>query len=281
MNARGMLVSIDGPGGSGKSTITALVSQQLSARDLHPWATAEPSSTALGELIRASTDIYHGIALACLVAGDRHHHLAAEIRPRLRDGAVVICDRCLPSSFVLQRMDDVSWDVIGQLNAGTEPPDVAVILNADPPVLRQRMELRGGTHSRFERAPDGPAIEHALYQDTAGRLRAEGWQICEIDTTNRTAASSAAIVAARILTMHAERSAHDSQQPVIADILISATRLNSVPNDNWSGSPAGPSMSSSSPRRKPAPAAASWPVPSHRPGGTSASRCPSPEGTAS
>jgi dTMP kinase len=218
MNARGMLVSIDGPGGSGKSTIAALVSQRLSARGLHPWATAEPSSTALGRLIRASTDIYHGIALACLVAGDRHHHLAAEIRPHLRDGAIVICDRYLPSSFVLQRIDGVSWEVIGQLNVGAEPPDVAVILNADPLTLRQRMELRGGTHSRFERAPDGPAIEHALYQDTVSRLHALGWQICEIDTTNRTAASAAAIVTDRILTMHAERSAHDGQQPVIADI---------------------------------------------------------------
>jgi hypothetical protein len=222
-----------------------------------------------------------GAHFDAVAVGVRQGHVIGVATARLRDGAVVICDRYLPSSFVLQRMDDVSWDVIGQLNAGAEPPDVAVILNADPLVLRQRMELRGGTHSRFERAPDGPAIEHALYQDTVRGLRAEGWQICEIDTTNRTAASSATIVTDRILTMHAERSAHDSQQPVIADILISATRLNSVPNDNWSGSPAGPSMSSSSPRRKPAPAAASWPVPSHRPGGTSASRCPSPQDTAS
>ena len=72
-------------------------------------------------MIRASTDIYRGMALACLVAGDRHHHLATEIRPHQQAGDVVICDRYLPSSLVLQRMDDVGWDTIWQLNSGAEP----------------------------------------------------------------------------------------------------------------------------------------------------------------
>jgi len=119
-------------------------------------------------MIRASTDTYRGMALACLVAGDRHHHLATEIRPRLQAGFTVISDRYLPSSLVLQRMDDVDQETIWQLNKGAEPPDLAVILNATPAVLGGRLARRGGTHSRFERQPDGPAIESALYQDTAG-----------------------------------------------------------------------------------------------------------------
>ncbi len=52
--------------------------------------TTEPSRTALGEQIRAGTDTDRGMALACLVAGDRHHHLAAEILPDLRAGKVVV-----------------------------------------------------------------------------------------------------------------------------------------------------------------------------------------------
>ena len=39
----------------------------------------------------------------------------------------MICDRYLPSSLVLQRMDGVDWDTIWQLNTGAEPPDLAVI----------------------------------------------------------------------------------------------------------------------------------------------------------
>jgi len=210
MSIHGTFVSIDGPGGAGKST-AALVCGQLADRGLKVFPTAEPSSTPLGKMIRAGTDIYRGMALACLVAGDRHHHLATEIRPQHQAGAIVICDRYLPSSLVLQRMDDVDWDTIWQLNAGAEPPDLAVILNAAPAILTRRLAGRGGSHSRFERRPDGPATEAALYQDTTARLTAPGWPICSIDTTDRTPGDVAARVIDRILPLHANRSAHGGQ----------------------------------------------------------------------
>ncbi len=76
----GLLVSIDGPGGSGKSTLAAILTARLASRGLAARQTREPSPTPLGQLIRAGTDDYAGMALACLVAGDRHHHLATEIR---------------------------------------------------------------------------------------------------------------------------------------------------------------------------------------------------------
>ncbi len=211
MNIHGLFVSIDGPGGAGKSTTAALACGQLARRGLQVFPTAEPSSTPLGKMIRASTDLYRGMALACLVAGDRHHHLATEIRPQRQAGAIVICDRYLPSSLVLQRMDDVDWDTIWQLNTGAEPPDLTVILNAAPAVLTQRLASRGGTHSRFERRPDGPATEAALYHDTTARLTALGWPVCSIDTTDRTPGDVAAIVIDRILPLHADRSDHGGQ----------------------------------------------------------------------
>ena len=120
MSSDGIFVSIDGPGGVGKSTAARLICEQLTAQGRQVCLTAEPSRTPLGEMIRASTDTYCGIALACLVAGDRHHHLATEIRPQLHAGAIVISDRYLPSSLVLQRMDGVDQDTIWQLNSGAE-----------------------------------------------------------------------------------------------------------------------------------------------------------------
>jgi hypothetical protein len=130
---------------SASTTTAALVSQRLAAAGLQVRATGEPSRTPLGEMIRASTDLYRGMALACLVAGDRHHHLATEIRPQRRAGAIVICDRYLPSGLVLQRMDGVGWDTIWQLNAGAETPGLSghtergasrPRLAADPPRRR-------------------------------------------------------------------------------------------------------------------------------------------------
>lgn len=135
MNARGLFVRIDGPGGTGKTTVAALVRDQLIVRGWLVHMTAEPSPTPLRQLIRASTDTYHGMALACLVAGDRHHHLAAEIRPHVESGAIVLSDRYLPASLVLQRMDGLDWETIWKLNTPVEVPDLAVILNAEPEIL--------------------------------------------------------------------------------------------------------------------------------------------------
>ncbi len=210
MTNPGLFVSIDGPGGAGKSTAVILIAEQLAAHGRPVHATTEPTRTPLGELIRAGTDIYSGMALACLVAGDRHHHLASEIRPEWQRGAVVFCDRYLPSSLVLQRIDGLDWSTIWYLNSGADRPDLAVILNAVPAVLTGRMNQRRGPHSRFERQPSGSQDESDLYRDTAARLSALGWNVCEIDSTASTADQVATIVTDRILSIDADRRSHGS-----------------------------------------------------------------------
>lgn len=207
MTSTGLFVSIDGPGGSGKSRTAALAREQLTALGLPVHATTEPSRTTLGNLIRASTYTYQGMSLACLVAGDRHHHLSAEIRPQLHANAIVISDRYLPSSLVLQRMDGLTWETIWQLNAGADTPDLAVIMTAEPTVLTSRLAERGGAHSRFEDLPDGSAAEYALYHEAAARLTALGWPVCQIDNTSLPPADAAAIVTDRVLALRAERKA--------------------------------------------------------------------------
>jgi dTMP kinase len=200
---QGLLVSIDGPGGSGKSTLAALVASRVAGHGLAVRWTREPSPTPLGQLIRAGTDEYAGMTLACLVAGDRHHHLAAEIRPALAAGQIVICDRYLPASLVLQRMDGISWDVILQLNQGADQPALAVVLNGSPAVIAARLAARGA-HSRFERQPGSSQTESHLYTDTAARLAQVGWPVCTIDITTRSADQAAMIVTDRILALHAD-----------------------------------------------------------------------------
>jgi dTMP kinase len=203
------LVSIDGPGGSGKSTLTALITAQLASHGVPVYPTTEPSPTPLGQLIRASTDTYTGMALACLVAGDRYHHLATEIRPRLAVGQTVICDRYFPSSLVLQRMDGVGLDVITGLNSSADRPDLAVILNGDPHVIAARLTARG-RRSRFERQPGSSVTESRLYHDTAVRLADAGWPVCIIDVTTRSACEAAMMITDRILALDANR---EREQP--------------------------------------------------------------------
>lgn len=67
-------------------------------------------------------------ARACLVAADRYHCLATEIRSALAAGKIVLCDRYVASSYVLQHLDGVPIEFIEALNADANRPDLAVIL---------------------------------------------------------------------------------------------------------------------------------------------------------
>jgi dTMP kinase len=99
-------------------------------------------------------------------------------------------------------MDGLSWDVIRQLNDGTDQPALAVILNAAPDVIAARLAARG-RHSRFERQPGSSRTESRFYHDTAQRLAQEGWPACGIDVTDRTAREAAMMVTERILALRA------------------------------------------------------------------------------
>lgn len=178
----GTLITLDGPGGVGKSTAARQVVDALAAAGLPVYATTQPSRSPLGELARYGTDTYRGMALACLCAADRHHQLATEILPALREGNVVVCDRYVASSLVLQGLDGLSAEVVWQLNCGVYRPDLSIILTGDPQVIDARLRARGG-HSRFERAEDNSDRETGLYVHAVADLHAKGWPVATLDAT--------------------------------------------------------------------------------------------------
>ncbi|MGH3565288.1 MAG: dTMP kinase [Pseudonocardia sp.] len=131
----GVLITLDGPGGVGKSTAArAWSSRHWPQPGCRLHATTQPSRAPLGELARHGTDTYRGMALACLCAADRHHQLATEIVPALREGTIVVCDSYVASSLVLQGLDGLAAEVVWQLNHGVYRPDLSVILTGDPVV---------------------------------------------------------------------------------------------------------------------------------------------------
>jgi dTMP kinase len=178
----GVFISIDGPGGAGKTTLVEHLQRWLTAQGHPVHATTEPSHTALGRLARHRTDNYRGHALACLVAADRYHHLVSEIRPAVAAGKIVLCDRYVASSYVLQRLDGVPLEFIQALNADADRPDLAVILTADPVATTKRIARRGA-HTRFETDHDLHRREAALYQDTVILLAAAGYRLLIVDST--------------------------------------------------------------------------------------------------
>ncbi|KOT62932.1 MULTISPECIES: dTMP kinase [Streptomyces] len=193
----GRLVTLDGPGGVGKSTTIAALTAHLRERGETVHATTEPSHSALGQFTRAHADHIRGRALACLVAADRYHHLGTEIQPRLAAGATVVCDRYLASTLVVQRLDDVPEPFLLALNADIRLPDLAVILTAAPDTIAGRLARRGA-HHRFEKDPEVPAREVALYRSATATLERLGVRVLTIDTSVLTPQEAAARIASAL-----------------------------------------------------------------------------------
>ncbi|WP_436786457.1 dTMP kinase [Yinghuangia sp. YIM S10712] len=193
----GYFLTVDGPGGIGKSTTVTALAALLTSRGRSVHATAEPSGGDVGKATRKLADRVHGRALACLVAADRHHHLDSEIRPHLAAGHVVVCDRYFASSLVLQRLDGVPVDFIREVNAGINMPDLAVILRAPEDLIARRLSVRG-PHHRFEREPANVRRELALYEDAISILSGLGANVAVVDVDGLTPVGVAVRIASHI-----------------------------------------------------------------------------------
>ena len=73
-----------------------------------------------------------------------------EILPELNKGKIVITDRYILSSLILQRMDDVDTSFILALNSEIIKPDLQIAVFADEAVLQKRLSTRD-IRTRFEK----------------------------------------------------------------------------------------------------------------------------------
>lgn len=203
---RGLFVSVDGPSGAGKSTIVHHLAQLFTAAGEDVHVTAEPSSGPIGALCLELTETVTGHTLACLYAADRYHHADTEITPHLEAGRMVITDRYIPSGLVMQRFDGIDPGFLWQLNAEAQRPDLAVILEADPEVISERLTERG-PHNRFQLSPSSSHAEVHFYRQATERLIQAGFDVLRVDCNQRAAEQSAAFIRDRLLSFFAASSA--------------------------------------------------------------------------
>lgn len=175
----GIFIAIEGPNGVGKSTSARLLATRLAMRGHSVHLTTEPSRSRLGALIRQTEAELSGRALALAVAADRAAHVADEIEPALVAGKVVISDRYLPSSLVLQRLDGLPLAEIWRYNASVPHPFLTVYLEEDPAVIAARLKERQ-VLSRLEQA-GSPSRELALYRKAYAFLGRRRWRQARID----------------------------------------------------------------------------------------------------
>ncbi len=146
----GKLVAIDGPNGAGKTTIIQELKKELENREIDTYFTKEPTRSELGCFVREYAEKCEGISISCLVAADRYQHLQDEIIPQLEKGKIVITDRYILSSLILQRIDEVSEEFIMELNNEIIQPDLQIAVFADSQIIQSRLKERD-LLTRFEK----------------------------------------------------------------------------------------------------------------------------------
>jgi dTMP kinase len=185
----GVFITVDGPSGVGKTTVARYLEDFFASRELVVTRTTEPSGSAIGELARFGTYDFSGRALSCLIAADRYHHVDTVVGPALARGEVVVCDRYLPSSLVLDQLDGVPFDFVWAAHRDLPWPRLAIFLTGAWQLCAERAAKRGN-HSRFHRA-NGPAKrrEAELFEQVAGELAARGYPVCRYDIGDQDAAA--------------------------------------------------------------------------------------------
>lgn len=102
-----MFITIEGPEGSGKTTATNRVVQELEKMGYQIVRTREPGGTPISEQIRnvildKENTMMDGRTEALLYAAARRQHLVEKVWPASREGKIVICDRYIDSSLAYQ-----------------------------------------------------------------------------------------------------------------------------------------------------------------------------------
>ena len=147
---RGVLVTIEGVEGSGKSTQCLRLAERLRARGVEVVLTSEPDGTPLGAAIRklfeADGPAPTPLTQAFLFMAARQQHVTEVIRPALSRGAVVLCDRYVDATMAYQGFGQgLDLETIRDLNAlatGGVAPDLTLVLDLDPAVGMTRIDGR-------------------------------------------------------------------------------------------------------------------------------------------
>lgn len=162
MAERGFFITFEGGEGAGKSTQIARLARKLREKRYDVVVTREPGGSPGAEAVRAV--LLSGAAEplgtrteAILFAAARADHIEQVIRPAIRRGAIVICDRFVDSSRVYQgaagNVDAGFMKELERVTVDDMMPDLTLIFDLDPATGLKRAAARRGEDApdRFEK----------------------------------------------------------------------------------------------------------------------------------
>ncbi|MEW9837944.1 dTMP kinase [Mesorhizobium marinum] len=155
----GFFITFEGGEGAGKSTQIARLAEKLRDKRYPVVVTREPGGSPGAEAIRhvilsGAAEPFGPQMEALLFAAARSDHIEQLIRPSLRRGKIVLCDRFVDSSRVYQSNVDASLlDEIERVSLNGIMPDMTLIFDIDTEEGLRRAASRRGEDQvdRFEK----------------------------------------------------------------------------------------------------------------------------------
>ena len=168
----GLFITIEGPEGSGKTTVAKRVVEELTLKGHKVMYTREPGGVGIAEKIRDIILDVNNTNLdprseALLYAASRRQHLVEKVLPALKEDYIVICDRFVDSSLAYQGYArEIGIDEIYDINMfaiDNHFPDITILLDIDPEVgLERIMKNRQGEVNRLDL--EGLSFHHKVHQ---------------------------------------------------------------------------------------------------------------------
>jgi dTMP kinase len=160
MATAGLFITFEGSEGCGKSTQIARLADRLRDAGREVVRLREPGVTPIGEKIRellqydASASAMTPEAELLLFAASRAQLVREVIRPALKRGAIVLCDRFLDSTTVYQgvarALEESAVARINDFAVDGTLPDLTLLLDLDAAEGRRRASARKGPSDRME-----------------------------------------------------------------------------------------------------------------------------------
>ena len=150
-----LFVTFEGGEGCGKSTQANALYRKLRRKNLPAVLTHEPGGTTLGEqigkMLKRKTENIHPQTELLLFAASRTELVADVIRPALKEGGIVICDRFSHSTTAYQgygrELDLATVQMVNNLATQDVQPNIVIFLNLSP---EEGLARRGKLLDRFE-----------------------------------------------------------------------------------------------------------------------------------
>ena len=153
----GLYITFEGPDGCGKTTQMNLLAQYFEKKGKKVVLTREPGGKGLGEKVRKILLNYDGeVSDRCesfLFLADRAQNIDIIVKPAVKQGEIVLCDRHIDSTVAYQGygrgLDINEINMLNNLATGGKKPDLTLVFDVD---VETSMKRVGKEKDRMESA---------------------------------------------------------------------------------------------------------------------------------